>query len=100
MAKTPNLNAALRNTLREAATPATHAEAPPSPGEPTVKPRRQKRKTKTQLIGVHLNPDVGKQLRQIALDEDSDVKALLIEAINLLFKTRGKPQIASDPIER
>jgi hypothetical protein len=62
--------------------------------------RRQKRKAETQLIGVHLLPDVGKQLRQIALDEDTDVKSLLIEAINMLFKKRGKPQIASDPIER
>jgi hypothetical protein len=42
----------------------------------------------------------GKQLRMIAAEEDTDVKSLLIEAINLLFKTRGKPQIARDPIER
>ena len=63
-------------------------------------PTSAKAAAKTQLVGAHLSPDVGKQLRQIALDEDTDVKALLIEAINLLFKTRGKPQIASDPIER
>jgi hypothetical protein len=42
----------------------------------------------------------GKQLRMIAAEEDTDVKSLLIEAINLLFKTRGKSQIARDPIER
>jgi hypothetical protein len=30
----------------------------------------------------------------IAAEEDTDVKALLIEAINMLFKSRGKPQIA------
>jgi hypothetical protein len=109
MAKpTPNLGvskpkadpATMRNTLREAATPATHADAPPSAAGETVTPRRRKRKAETQLIGVHLSPDVGKQLRQIALDEDTDVKSLLIEAINTLFKSRGKPQIASDPIER
>jgi hypothetical protein len=41
-----------------------------------------------------------KQLRIIAAEEDTDVKSLLIEAINLLFKTRGKSQIARDPIER
>ena len=34
----------------------------------------------------------------IAAEEDTDVKSLLIEAINLLFKTRGKSQIARDPI--
>jgi hypothetical protein len=108
MAKpTPNLGiakpkadpATMRNTLREAAVPATHADAPPTETEDRS-PRRRKRKAETQLIGAHLSPDVGKQLRQIALDEDTDVKALLIEAINMLFKSRGKPQIASDPIER
>ena len=108
MAKpTPNLGvskpkadlSALRNTLRETAAPATHAEAPPDTAESTPA-RRKKAAAKTQLVGAHLSPDVGKQLRQIALDEDTDVKTLLIEAINLLFKTRGKPQIASDPIER
>jgi hypothetical protein len=103
---TPNLGvskpktdtASMRNTLREAAVPATHSDAPPTEAAPVG--RRRKRKAETQLIGVHLSPDVGKQLRQIALDEDSDVKALLIQAINMLFKSRGKPQIASDPIKR
>jgi hypothetical protein len=42
----------------------------------------------------------GKQLLMIAAEEDTDVKSLLIEAINLLFKIRGKRQIARDPIER
>jgi hypothetical protein len=91
--------ATLRNTLREAAVPATHAEASPTEAE-QVSTRQRKAAAKTQLVGAHLSPDVGKQLRQIALDEDTDVKSLLIEAINLLFKTRGKPQIASDPIGR
>lgn len=102
---TPNLGvskpkpdlSALRNSLRETAAPATHADAPDDP-----KPAASARKAaaKTQLVGAHLSPDVGKQLRIIAAEEDTDVKALLIEAINLLFKTRGKPQIASDPVER
>jgi hypothetical protein len=74
--------ATLRNTLREAAVPATHADAPTEAESQT--PRRRKRKAETQLIGVHLSPDVGKQLRQIALDEDSDVKTLMIEALNMV----------------
>jgi hypothetical protein len=108
MAKpTPNLGvskpksdpATLRNTLREAAVPATHADAPPTEAADRT-PRRRKRKAETQLIGAHLSPDVGRQLRMIAAEEDTDVKMLLIEAINMLFKSRGKPQIADDPIER
>jgi hypothetical protein len=101
----PDLSA-LRNTLRETATPATHADAPPAEMEDAAPRRNQKTKSlvkaraKAQLVGAHLSPDVGKQLRMIAAEEDTDVKSLLIEAINLLFKTRGRPQIASDPIER
>jgi hypothetical protein len=101
----PDLSA-LRNTLRETATPATHADAPPAELEDAAPRRNQKTKSlvkaraKTQLVGAHLSPDVGKQLRMIAAEEDTDVKSLLIEAINLLFKTRGRPQIASDPIEQ
>jgi hypothetical protein len=113
MAKpTPNLGvskpkpdlSALRDTLRETAAPATHADAPPAQLEDAAPRRNQKTlvraRAKTQLVGAHLSPDVGKQLRMIAAEEDTDVKSLLIEAINLLFKTRSKPQIASDPIER
>lgn len=112
MAKpTPNLSvakpkpdlSALRNTLRDTATPATHDPAPPAqePEAPAPsKSNKVKGRAKTQLVGAHLSPDVGKQLRMIAAEEDTDVKALLIEAINLLFKTRGKPLIASDPIEK
>ena len=105
---TPNLGvakpkpdlSALRNSLRETATPATHDEGPQAETEEAPARRKRggkKEAVRTQLIGVHLSPDVGKQLRQIALDEDTDMKALLIEAINTLFKSRGKPQIASDP---
>lgn len=94
----PDLSA-MRSALRETAAPATHAEAPPSVAEETA-PRRRKAASKTQLVGAHLSPDVGRQLRIIAAEEGTDVKALLIEAINLLFKTRGKPQIATDPVKR
>lgn len=54
-------------------------------------------KPKTRLIAAHLSRDVGRQLRQIAAQERTDMKSLLIEAINTLFKSRGKPQIACDP---
>jgi len=100
MAKTKPDLSVLRNSLRETAAPATHAETPQETSDATMSARRVKGKAKTQLIGAHLSPDVGRQLRMIAADEDTDVKALLIEAINLLFKTRGRPQIASDPIKQ
>ena len=45
-------------------------------------------------VGGYFGPEVSKQLRQIALDEDSSVQALLGEAIDMLFHSRQKPTIA------
>jgi hypothetical protein len=39
-------------------------------------------------------PEVSRQLRQIALDEDSSVQRLLTDALNDVFAKRGKPRIA------
>ena len=44
-------------------------------------------------IGGYFDPQVSKQLRQIALNEDSSVQALLAEAINMLFHARQMPTI-------
>jgi hypothetical protein len=55
--------------------------------------RRPRRGTKH--IGAYFDPAVSKQLRQIALMEDTTVQDLLGEAIDLLFQARQKPMIAS-----
>ena len=41
-------------------------------------------------VTVYLEPDVVKQLRGIGLNEDKTLQALMIEAVNMLFKNRGK----------
>ena len=46
-------------------------------------------------IGGYFDPAVSKQLRAIALEEDSSVQALLAEAIDMLFQSRRKPTIAA-----
>ncbi len=46
-------------------------------------------------IGGYFDPTVSKQLRAIALEEDSSVQALLAEAIDMLFQSRRKPTIAA-----
>lgn len=50
-------------------------------------------------IGGYFDPVVSKQLRTIAIDEDSSVQALLGEALDLLFQSRGKPMIAKKPVQ-
>lgn len=47
-------------------------------------------------IGGYFDPVVSRQLKAIAVDEDSSVQALLAEALNMLFQSRGKPMIADN----
>ena len=53
-------------------------------------PSRQGKKA----ITGHFDPAVSKQLRQIALDRDTTVQALLGEALNDLFLKYGESPIA------
>lgn len=46
-------------------------------------------------VGGYFDPAVSRQLRSIALEEDSSVQALLAEAIDMLFQSRRKPTIAA-----
>ena len=48
----------------------------------------------TKHIGGYFSTEVSKQLRQIALDEDSSIQVLLGEAIDMVFHSRQKPTIA------
>jgi hypothetical protein len=45
-------------------------------------------------IGGYFDPVVSKQLRSIAIDEDSSIQSLMAEALDMLFQSRGKPMIA------
>ncbi len=46
-------------------------------------------------IGGYFDPAAAKQLRQLALDEDTSVQGLLEEAIDMLFQARSLPMIAT-----
>ena len=45
-------------------------------------------------VTFYLKPDAIRQLRMISIDEDTTLQALMIEAANLLFHSRGKAEIA------
>lgn len=45
-------------------------------------------------VTFYLEPDVVKQLRTISVNEETTLQALMIEAANMLFKSRGKAEIA------
>ncbi len=59
----------------------------------SVRPSRKN----TKHVGGYYDPAVSKQLRAIALEEDSSVQALIAEGIDLLFQSRRKPTIAQKP---
>jgi hypothetical protein len=46
------------------------------------------------LIAGHFAPQVQKGLKQLALDQNSTVQALLAEAIDMLFAKYRRPEIA------
>ena len=62
----------------------------------TPKPRANQARSRVGKTGVtvYLEPDAKKQLRTLALDEDATLQSLMIEATNMLFKSRRKAAIA------
>ena len=70
------------------AAPSQHESASPLPSR--VPPSRAGKKT----IAGHFDPAVSRQLRQLALEEDTSVQELLREALNDLFDKRKRPPLA------
>lgn len=75
--------------VREEASSA-ESENPSVPEKAAVAPSRQGKKAITGFF----DPAVSRQLKQIMLDEDSTIQALLAEALNDLFVKYGKKPIA------
>ena len=69
-------------------------DAPADEAAPTASPHARPSRKGVKHVGGYFEPQVSKQLRQIALDEDSSVQNLLAEAIDMLFHSRQKPTIA------
>ena len=83
---------ALKPKMQPQAAPAAATEEEQQ-GTVSLHARPSRRTTKH--IGGYFDPAVSRQLREIALAEDSSVQALLGEAIDMLFQSRRKPTIAS-----
>lgn len=70
---------------------ASNPEAPAASGAQAT--NRRGRPNKTNVTG-YFSQGVKRQLRQLALDEDTTIQLLLTEALNDLFAKRGLPEIA------
>jgi hypothetical protein len=91
------LAAALRVHERRPPTPPMTAPELERAAEPLPRPAAADRKRPPsrrgkKVLNVHVEPEVSKQLRQLALDQDSSVQNIVIEALNDLFtKYRRSP---------
>ncbi len=82
---------------RSAADVIAAATAPPAP--PTVEAppkRRNVTKENTKQLTLYLPDPVYRQLREIAFVEDTKMHPLMLEGLNMLFKSRNRPQIARE----
>ncbi len=62
---------------------------------PAPSPEKQQKPSRkgTRLIGGHFPPDVAKQLRILAAEDETTVQELLSEALHDLFVKKGKKAI-------
>jgi hypothetical protein len=82
MSKRPSLFA-----VKPSATPTDSEEAPATEQVQTRSTRPPSRKGK-RVLSIYLDPLAWKQLRLMALENDTTTQALGEEAINLLFASR------------
>lgn len=92
MAKKADLTAAMQKATGQNPKPST------LPTKVEEKPKREiplppSREGKKSVVG-YFDPFVVKQLKQIALDEETTIQDLLREALNDLFAKKGKPPVA------
>jgi hypothetical protein len=101
MAKGPNsLQAVLERQARELPEAPLSAE----PSAPSARKRAEKQEPRAgkfyrasregkRLVAGHFPPELAKQLKLLAAEEDTTIQALLEEALGLLFVKKGRKGI-------
>src|SRR5262245_14077816 len=74
--------------------------AAPKPASKTAEAGRSGARDGAKHIGGYFTPQVSKQLRSLAVVEDTTVQDLLAEALNMLFQSRHLPMIAAPSREQ
>ena len=71
-------------------TPEPKTARPDKPAKPKFsRPSREG----TRFVGGHFAPKVAKELKLLAVEEDTSTQALLEEAIDLLFVKKGRGRV-------
>ena len=97
-----------RNAMQAVLDRTAHADPAPPPALPplrkpratlTAKPEapssERPSRRNTRLIGGHFPPEIGRQLRMLAAEEDTTIQALLEEAIKLLLAKKARTGFAA-----
>lgn len=87
----------LRQAMLSSSEPTAPTQAPLDEARPAEEPRsyqvRTGREGKSNITG-YFPPEVKKQLRLLAAEQDTTIQNLLAEALNDLFAKNGKPELA------
>ena len=86
MSKRPSLFAPKPERIAESGETTADQTIPVASGMATNRPPSRAGK---RVLSIYLDPLAWKQLRQLALDEDTSTQALGEEAVNLLFAKHG-----------
>jgi hypothetical protein len=83
---------------RSAADVIAAATAPLPSAAPPVEPvqRRNATKDNTKQLTLYLPHPVYRQLREIAFNEDTKMHPLILDGLDMLFRSRNRPQIARE----
>ena len=68
--------------------------AAPAPVPAPVQFKKAKTREGKRVVTAYLAPEALKQLQRLALDEDSTLQDLMVEAVNDLFAKRGLTRLA------
>jgi hypothetical protein len=78
-----------------AATAAPLSASNEDQSEPAAAPKRRNvTKANTKQLTLYLGGPTYRQLREIAFNEDTKMHPLILEALDMLFASRSRPQIA------
>lgn len=71
--------------------------APEAEADPAATPGKFYRPVRDgrRFVGAHFHPEIARQLRMIAAEDDTTIQALLEEAIDLLLAKKGRATMAS-----
>jgi hypothetical protein len=95
MPKKPNLAAALNDASKKPnKSQASKKTEPIENSDNNVNEKIPPSRRGKKAITVHFDPAACKQLKQLSMDEETTVQALMAEALNDLFEKYGKNPIA------